>query len=613
MSAVEGVGTRFVGQPVRRREDRRFLTGSARYVADLSRAGLLHATFVRSTQPHADIVAIDIDAARDAEGVVAVLTAADLPDFTTMPTNWLFPDGIAPRHPALADGRVRYVGEPVAMVVADDPYLAADAVTLVDVEYAPLPHVCDAREAYGAEAVQLHDDVPRNVTFERVLAGGDVDEAEAEADVVVSGTVRNQRLIPSPIEPRGVLAEYDDSRDEISVFTSTQGPHLIKRLLAEATGLPEHRLRVVAPDVGGGFGAKLALYREEVLVTVAAHRLRRPVRWIETRSENVLAMTHGRDHVGDFTVAADADGRLRSFRAEVYANLGAYLSAMGQGVPGTNFALMAGGNYRIENLHLTVRGMATNTTPVDTYRGAGRPEATFLIERAIELVARETGIDPAEVRRRNFLSDFPTPNATGVMVYDSGDYPAALDRMLEIVDIARERERQAAARAQGRHLGVGICTYVEFTGAGVSVMHDMVGFRRGGWESATVRMHPSGKATVLSGASAHGQGHETTFAQVAADHLAMPMEDIDVVESDTAKVQFGNGTYNSRSMPVGSAALQVALTRVVDKARLIAADLLEAAPEDVELADGHFLGGRRAGPAGLLGGGLAQGASGRAA
>ncbi|HXM56700.1 MAG TPA: xanthine dehydrogenase family protein molybdopterin-binding subunit, partial [Candidatus Dormibacteraeota bacterium] len=452
MTAVAGpVGTRFAAEAARPREDARFLTGRSRFVADIQRPGLLHAAFVRSPLPHARITGIDATAALATSGVVAVLTAADFAHVPPLPISWLLPEaaGTAPEQRVLAGEIVRYAGEPVAVVIADDEYLAADAALGVHVAYEPLPAVTDARAAHASDAPQLHANVPRNVSFERDAGPGDTQAIEAGAEVVVSATIRNQRVAAAPIEPRAVLAEHDPATDHTTLVTSTQGPHNLRTQIAAMTGLPEHRLRVVAPDVGGGFGAKLPLYREDVVLTLAARRLGTAVRWVETRSEAFAAMTHGRDHVQDVTVAATREGVILSLRVDCYANLGAYLSSMGQGVPGINYALMIGGNYRVPSLSVRIRGMLTNTTPVDTYRGAGRPEATFMSERMIELVAEATGVDPIEVRRRNFLTEFPTPNATGLMMYDSGDYDGALDKLLQELDLPRERARQRRLRAEG--------------------------------------------------------------------------------------------------------------------------------------------------------------------
>jgi carbon-monoxide dehydrogenase large subunit len=584
------VGTRFSGEPVRPREDPKFLTGRAQYVADIDRPGLLHAAFVRSPHPHAVITMVDTSSARSAPGVVAVLTAADFVDLPALPVTWIFPGTkrTAPDQPLLAGAVARYTGEPVALVIADHEYAAVDAAELVDVGYQPLPSVSDAYVASLPDAAQLYPGTPGNTSFDRSFVTGDIDAAEAEADVVVTARIRNQRLAACPIEPRAVLAEYDLATDQTTLFTSTQGPHNLRTQIADMLGIAEHRLRVVAPAVGGGFGAKLPLYREDVALVVAARRLVRAIRWVETRSENLLAMTHGRDHVADLTVSADRRGRILGMRVDCYANLGAYLSSMGQGVPGVNFAAMVGGNYQIPNMSVRVRGVMTNTTPVDTYRGAGRPEATFLTERAVELVAEATGIDSTEIRRRNFFTTFPVRNATNVITYDSGDYHAAMDKLLAVLDIPAERARQRRLRAEGRLLGVGIAAYVEFTGAGPSPFQRAIGFKRGGYESAIARVHSDGRVTVFTGVSSHGQSHHTTLAQIVADRLRIPVDDVEIVQSDTAITPPGAGTFNSRSMAVGGSAIITASDRVVVKARAVAASLLEANPDDIELGSDGF-------------------------
>ncbi len=591
MTHVAGtVAGRLPGDAVRPREDPKFLTGRSRFVADISRPGLLHAVFVRSPYPHARLKSVDTAAAAAAPGVAAVLTAATFPELPPMRAAWILPGAAnsSPGTPPLADGVVRHVGDPVAVVIAGDEYLAADAAALVEVVYEPVTAVTDARDAWAPDAPQLFAATPRNASFEQVLATGDIEAAESSAEVVISATVRNQRVAACPMEPRAVLADYEPATGHMTLFTSTQGPHNLRTPIARMTGMPEHRLRIVAPDVGGGFGAKLAVYREDVVIALAALRLGRPVRWVETRSENFIATTHGRDHVQEVTVSASRDGTITGLRVDCYANLGAYLSSMGQGVPGVNFAIMAGGNYRIPNVKVRVRGMMTNTTPVDTYRGAGRPEATFLTERVIALVAQATGVDPVTVRRRNFITRFPALSPAGLITYDSGDYHGALGKLLKELGLERERARQHALREHGRLLGIGVTAYVEFTGAGPSAIQRRLGFGRGGYESAIVRVHPDARVTVFSGLSSHGQSHHTTLAQVVARRMRLPEDDVEIVQSDTSVVPPGAGTFNSRSMPVGSSAILVAADRVIEKARQIAAVLLEADPGDLELASGGF-------------------------
>jgi aerobic carbon-monoxide dehydrogenase large subunit len=586
-------GQPFIGRPMTRREDSTHLAGRARFTADITEPGQLHAVFIRSTHAHARVLAVDISAACAHDGVVAVLTAEDLVEYPPMPISWVFPDttATAPPPPLLAT-TVRYVGEPVAVLLATDAYWAADAAELVVVDYEPLPAVTDALQAVAPGAPAVHPHIPDNVSFDRVIRTGDPETAFAEADVVATADVRNQRLVPSPLEPRATSIIHDPSSRITTAYLSTQAPHVIKSQLSAVTGIPEHRLRVVAPAVGGGFGAKLAFYREDAVLTIAAIRLGRSVHWVETRSENVVGMTHGRDHHQALAVAARADGTITAVRVDCVANLGAHLSSMGQGVPGTNFSIMIGGNYAIANLDIRVRGVLTNTTPTDTYRGAGRPEATYLTERAVELVARATGASAPEVRRRNFLVDLPKPNAVGLIGYDSGDYHETYDHLLTELDLDAEQARKARLRQEGRHLGIGTAMYVEFTGAGPSSLQRSIGFGRGGFDQTHIRIHPDGKVTLYSGLSSHGQGHATTLAQVAADLLHLHPDDIEVVQSDTAVVPWGSGTFNSRSMAVGTGSLALAAERVTEKAKLFAAELLEAEPADIELNDeGFFVAG----------------------
>jgi len=494
-----------------------------------------------------------------------------------------------PVHPVLAFDTVRYVGDGVAVVVAEDPSLAADALDAIQVDYEPLEAVTNQEQAMQPGAPTIHDNVPQNIAVVWRTGKGDFAQAAASADVHLKQRLINQRLIPTALEPRAVLAQYTPVTQELLLFTSTQAPHLVRRLLAETINIPEHKLRVIAPDVGGGFGSKLHFYAEEALCAFLARELGRPVKWCETRSENFLATTHGRDHVQNVEIAALRDGTITGLKVISYANLGAYLSTMGPGVPTFNFGVMVSGTYAIPVIDCTVYGVLTNTTPVDTYRGAGRPEATYLIERAIDLVAREIGMDPAEVRYKNFIPPqaFPFTTAAGI-TYDSGNYPANLSRALERIGYQEQRRRQEELRQQGRYLGIGISTYVEFCGMSPTRLLPSVGFERAGWESASVRVHPNGTVTVYSGSSAHGQGHETSFAQIAADELGLPMEDIAIVENDTAQVPFGNGTFNSRSMPVGGSAIKKSLEKIIVKAKKIAAHLLEVAEEDILFQNGQF-------------------------
>ncbi|WP_119071306.1 xanthine dehydrogenase family protein molybdopterin-binding subunit [Rubrobacter indicoceani] len=591
MTQTHGGTGRYFGQEVKRREDLRHLTGRGRFTDDLSPAGTLHAAVLRSPHAHARIGSVEAEAARKMPGVVAVFTGADLKDrVAPLPPSWLLPGMSVPEHPALAYETVRFVGDGVAVVVAENRYAARDALDLIQVGYEPLPAVLGAEEAAKPGASELHKNVPGNVAFVFPARGGNYKRAAKKADVLVRQRLVNQRVVPNALETRTVLAEYDPGTEHLTVHTSTQGPHNIKRLTAGILRFPEHRLRVVAPDVGGGFGSKLHLYPEEVLCAFLARELERPVKWTESRSESFLATNHGRDHVQNVEVAANRDGTITGVKATVYANLGAYLSGMGPGVPSVNFAMMVSGTYRISNIDVKVYGVLTNTPRVDTYRGAGRPEATYLIERAVDLVARKLVMDPAEVRRKNFIPKdaFPYKAPNSAFAYDSGDYGPNLEKALEMVGYADLRQRQQELRQEGRYLGIGIASYTEFTGIGPGWVLNMAGFEYGGWEYARVVVHPTGAVTIYTGSADHGQGHATSYAQIAADALGLSMEDVEVVEGDTARVQFGNGTFNSRSMPVGGVAIKICCDKIVAKARRIAAHALNARKADVVYDEGEF-------------------------
>jgi carbon-monoxide dehydrogenase large subunit len=560
---------RYFGRSIKRREDPKYLTGQGQYTDDLAPSGTLYAAIVRSPYAHARIASINIAEAQRRPGVVAVYTGADLRGrMAALPCTWILPGMKVPVHPVLAFETVRYVGDGVAVVVAEDRYAAADALDAIQIDYEPLEAVTNQEQAMQPAAPTIHDNVPQNIAVVWRTGKGDFAQAVASADVHLKQRLINQRLIPTALEPRAVLAQYTPATKELVLFTSTQAPHLIRRLLAETMDIPEHKVCVIAPDVGGGFGSKLHFYAEEALCAFLARELGRPVKWCETRSENFLATTHGRDHIQEVEIAAMRDGAITGLKVTSSANLGAYLSTMGPGVPTFNFGVMVSGTYAIPVIDCTVYGVLTNTTPVDTYRGAGRPEATYLIERAIDLVAREIGMDPAAVRYKNFIPPqaFPFTTAAGI-TYDSGNYPANLSRALERLGYQEQRRRQEALRQQGRYLGIGISTYVEFCGMAPTRVLPRFGFERAGWESASARVHPNGTVTVYSGSSAHGQGHETSFAQIAADELGLPIEDIAIVENDTAQVPFGNGTFNSRSMPVGGAAIKKSLEKIIVKAK----------------------------------------------
>jgi aerobic carbon-monoxide dehydrogenase large subunit len=588
--------TRFFGQPLTRREDDHHLRGRGRFTDDVrpaDPAGTLHVALLRSPHAHARIRSISLDRAVKMPGVVTVVTGADLlGEVSPLPTNWVLPGMPVPVHRVLADTVARFHGEGIAAVVAGDAYTAADAAGVIEVGYEPLPAVTDPWQAAQPGAPLVHPGLTGsedgNIVFRVPIHAGDYAAAQERAGVVIRQRLRNQNLIPCALEPRSVLAEYDDGAGTVTVHSSTQSPHIIKRMLAEVLSFPEERLRVVAPDVGGGFGSKLHLYPEEVLVTALAIRLRRAVKWTATRSEDFQATNHGRDHVQDVELCATADGVITGIKATLFANLGAYLSDMAAGIPTANCALMVTGAYRIPNIHVDTLGVLTNTSRVDTYRGAGRPEATYLIERMVDQLARELRMDPAEIRRRNYIPRDAFPYQSPLFVFDSGDYAHNLDTALGIVGYEKLRQEQAELRLQGRYRGIGLATYTEFTGLGSGRATAAVGFAYGGWEYARVLVHPTGRVSVHVGTADHGQGHATTYAQIAADALGLRPDDIDIVEGDTARVEFGQGTFNSRSMPVGASAVHECSKKVLAKARRIAAHMLKTSAENVRCEAAEF-------------------------
>jgi carbon-monoxide dehydrogenase large subunit len=580
----------FIGAPVLRREDRRFLTGGARYVEDIVPHGLLHASIVRSTVPHGRIVGIDTTAAAAAPGVVAVLTEADFPgdELPVIPTDWVPPvmTHIPTRH-AMARGTVRFVGEAVAVVVAETRALADDAAALVEVTYERLPHVTDSEASQRPGAPQLHEDFPGNTAFvwHMGAANGDVDAIIDASDVTLELRLENQRITASSMEGRGTIADFNSATGKLTLHTGTQNVHVVRRNLSIATGIPEHQLQVVAPAVGGGFGAKLCLYPEDALMAIASRRLGRPVKWAQTRTEDFLATSHGRDHVEYVRVGASRDGRITGLRVQTFANVGGYISGMGAGIPCV-FALMVSGCYDIPAVAVDVHGCLTNTTTTETYRGAGRPEAAYLIERTIDAVAAELGLDPVEIRKANFIAPekFPHMNPVG-FTHDSGEYAACLDTALEMIGYEEAKRLQAEARAQGRYVGIGIGSYVEFCGFGDCTF---LGFDRSAWEQAVIVVSRAGKVSVQLGIVAAGQGHETTIAQIVAQQMGLPMEEIDVLCGDTDISSYGTGTYNSRSISNAGSASQMAATKVMDKARRVAAHMLEADPDDLRWEAGAF-------------------------
>ena len=581
------------GSGIRRREDPRLITGAASYTDDLTLPGMLYAAMLRSPHAHARIGAIDVSRAQSARGVVAVYTHADIEGvLQPSPCAWLLPDSdlkIA-EYPCLAKDTVRYVGEIVAVVVAESRYQAYDALDLIDVDYDPLPAVIDLDHAGGSDAARLHAEIEGNQAFHWVVAGGDIDAAFDDPDaVILKERIVQQRLIPTAMETRAAVAQYVKASGELTLWNTTQNPHIVRFLCSLVTGVPEDRLRVIAPEVGGGFGSKIAVYPADFVTVFCAMQLGAPVKWTETRSENYQATTHGRNHVQDVELAATKDGRITGIRAEVRAGMGAYLSTAAPGIPTILHGLMLSGVYDIPAIREDVYGLYTNETPVEAYRGAGRPEATFMLERLVDMLADRLGMDPAEVRRRNFIPKFDDGRGvvTG-LTYDSGDYPRALDKLLAHADYAGLRAEQEEARKQERYLGIGLSTYVEICGLGPSQVAGAIGFQGGLWESAIVRFHPSGKVHVFIGSSPHGQGEETTFAQIVAAELGVSPEDVKVFHGDTDNTPMGWGTYGSRTTAVGGAALALTARKIREKCKVIAAHLLEAAVEDMEYADGNF-------------------------
>jgi carbon-monoxide dehydrogenase large subunit len=587
------MASRIFGSRIKRREDPRLITGQAKYTDDFTLPGTLHLAVVRSPYAHARVKAIRGDAARATPGVVGVFTGQQMKDagFGNIPCAWVVPNSETktPPYPPIATDVVRYVGNAVAIVVAEDGYLARDAADRVEVDYEPMPAVVDAWKGAQPGAPQLHADVPNNVCFHWTVNGGDVDAAFKSAEVVVKERILNQRLIPNAVEPRAALAQWSSAMGELTLWVTSQNPHIARFLLSLDTGIPEHKIRVIAPEVGGGFGSKVQHYPEDSMVVFAAKTLLRPVKWTETRSENYKATIHGRDHVQDVELAARKDGTITGLRAKVWANMGAYLSTASTGIPTILHGLMLSGTYTIPNIHEDVYGVFTNTTPVDAYRGAGRPEATFMVERLVDLLAYELKMDPAEVRRKNFIPPFTDGYtvATGI-TYDSGNYAAAFDKALQMADYKGLRKQQEELRKEGQYLGIGLTTYAEICGLGPSQVAGAVGFGGGLWESAIVRFHPSGKVHVMVGISPHGQGEETTFAQIVANELGVGVDDVVVIHGDTSQTPMGWGTYGSRATAVGGGALMNAVTKIKDKAKIVTAHLLEAAVEDIDYQDGKF-------------------------
>ncbi len=586
------MSTRIFGSGIRRREDPRLITGTATYTDDITLPGMVHAAMLRSPHAHAKITSIDTGKAAAAPGVLAVYTSADIEgQLQPVPCAWLLPDSdlkIA-GYQCIAKDVVRYTGDIVAVVVAEGRYQAYDALDLIEVDYEPLESVIDPEAASKAGAPQLHANIEGNQAFHWVVSGGDVDAAFTDAEVVIKERIVQQRLIPNAMETRAALAQYNQASGELTLWNTTQNPHIVRFLCSAVTGVPEDKLRVIAPEVGGGFGSKIAVYPADFLTVFCAKTLGRPVKWTETRSENYQATTHGRDHVQNVELAGTKDGTITGLRCTVRAGMGAYLSTAAPGIPTILHGLMLSGCYRIPALKEDVYGIYTNGVPVEAYRGAGRPEATFMLERLIDVFANEIGMDPADIRQKNFIPKFDDGHdvVTG-LTYDSGDYPAGLTKLLDHAGYSALRARQAAGPANGKYLGIGIASYVEICGLGPSQVAGAIGFQGGLWESAIVRVHPTGKVHVFIGASPHGQGEETTFAQIVADEIGVSSDDVKIVHGDTDTTPMGWGTYGSRTTAVGGAALALAVRKIRDKAKVIAAHLLEASVEDMDYAEGKF-------------------------
>lgn len=589
--STDGIGAR-----VARREDKRFITGKGRYTDDMRVPGMMHAAFVRSPHAHARVRGIDADAARKMPGVIDILTGHELvaDGVGNLICGWMIhsKDGTPMKMGAwraLESELVRHVGQAVAVVVAETRSQARDAADAVEVDYEPLPAVVDSLDALKAGAPQIHPEAEGNLIYDWEIGDqASTDAAFAAAAHVTRMEIRNNRLVPNPMEPRAALAHYDEAEEHYTLWTTSQNPHVARLVLSAFYNIaPEHKLRVIAPDVGGGFGSKIYIYPEEMVCLWASKKTGVPVKWTSDRTEAFLTDAHGRDHYSEAEVALDADNRITGLRVKTVANLGAYMSLFSSSVPTYLYATLLSGQYDIPAIHCNVKTVYTNTTPVDAYRGAGRPEATYLVERMMETTAREIGMDPAEFRRKNFVRSFPHQTPV-IMCYDAGDYDASLDAALEAIDYTGFAARKAEAARRGKLRGIGFSCYIEACGIAPSQAVGSLGAGVGLWESAEVRVNPVGTIEVLTGSHSHGQGHETTFAQLVADRLGVGIDTVSIVHGDTDKVQFGMGTYGSRSGAVGMSAISKALDKVETKAKKLAAHLMEAAEGDITLDGGTF-------------------------
>ena len=585
-----------IGASVRRKEDRKFITGKGRYTDDINRVGQLFAFFVRSNVAHATIKKIDVSTALACDGVAAIYTGDDIaadgiggPICGWTPTNR---DGSAPKeppHPLLAQGKVRYVGDHIAVVIADSLEKARSAAEKITIDLDVLPPVVDLSTAIGN--TQIHDEMDDNVYFDWEL-GDESATASAldSAAKIVELTVTNNRVIPNAMEPRAAVAEYDETNESYTLYTTSQNPHLTRLVMAAfMMQIPESKLHVVAPDVGGGFGSKIYIYPEEAVCTWATKKLRRPIKWTADRSEAFLGDAHGRDHVNKVKIGLDQDNKIVGLRVDTLANLGAYLSAFSMVTPTYLHGTLLSGCYNIPAIYTNVKGVCTTTVNVDAYRGAGRPEATYLLERTMDYAARQVGMDPAEFRRINFIPKDAFPYQTAVALqYDVGDYEAPLDRALEMINYKGFEKRRSEAAQRGKYRGIGLSSYIEACGIAPSAVVGALGGRVGLYESAVVRVDPTGTVSVFTGTHSHGQGHDTTFAQIVAEKLGIPIGNVDIVHGDTDRIPFGMGTYGSRSLAVGGTAISKALDKVIEKGKIIAAHMLEAADADLEFKDGKF-------------------------
>lgn len=591
----------YIGKAIKRVEDKRFLTGKGRYTDDIVLPNMTHAYILRSPYAHAKILSIDASVALEAEGVIAVYTGKDFADVNGVPCGWQvnFKNGETmkePPHPIITADKARHMGDSVAVVIAESREQARDAADLVEIDYEELPAVANAKEATKDGAPLVHEDAPNNLSFDWELGNPkeEVDAAMAKAKHVTTLEFTNQRLIPNAIEPRAAIGHYNSAGDKYTLYTTSQNPHLTRLLLcAFVLGIPEHRMRVVAPDVGGGFGSKIFHYTEEALVTWCSKQLGRPVKWTAERSESFMTDAHGRDHITKAEMGFDDDGKIVALRAKTYANLGAYLSTFAPCVPTWLHGTLLQGLYTTPKINVDVSGVFTHTTAVDAYRGAGRPEATYLLERLLDTAALEMGVDPAELRFKNFIPPFDGVKEPGyqtqvALQYDSGNYRGVLTRALEMVDYKKFREDQAKAREEGKLMGIGFSTYIEACGIAPSAVVGALGARAGLYEVGQVRVQPTGKVSVYTGSHSHGQGHETTFAQVVADKLGIALDDVEIVHGDSEAVAFGMGTYGSRSLAVGGTAIVKSINKILKKGAKIAAHKLEAAEEDLNYAEGKW-------------------------